>query len=115
MGRMVVIKALEMMKRKRVKPSSDTIEVMMQREGIPATGAYATVKSTPSSIYDPSSHVLEYKSYSLSMSVGFNLKYILGLSIFVFGGNKEHKNGALNGVHFSILSYLKNFSRSCNI
>ena len=36
------------------------------------------------------------------MSVVFTVKYIMGLSIFVFGGNKEHKNGALNVVDITI-------------
>ena len=36
------------------------------------------------------------------MSVVFILKYILGLNIFVFGSNKERKNGALNIVDVAI-------------
>ena len=51
---------------------------------------------------DPYAHVLEYRSNWFSMSVFFNLKDILGMSIFVFGGNKERKNGALNVVDVSI-------------
>ena len=51
---------------------------------------------------DPSVHVLEYRLYWLSISVVFKLKYILGLSIFVSGGSKERKNGALNVVGVSI-------------
>ena len=38
------------------------------------------------------------------MSVVFTLKDILGPSIFVFGGNNERKNGALNVVDVSIFS-----------
>ena len=41
------------------------------------------------------------------MSVVFTLKYIMGLSIFVFGGNKEHKNGALNVVYVVIFSWFE--------
>ena len=36
------------------------------------------------------------------MSVVFNLKYITGLSTFVFGGNKERKDVALNVVDSAI-------------
>ena len=39
------------------------------------------------------------------MSVVFNLKNILVLIIFVIGGNREHKNGALNVVYVDIFSY----------
>ena len=53
---------------------------------------------------DTYAHVIEYNSYWLSMSVVFTLKHILGLSIFVFGGNKERKNGALNVLDVAILS-----------
>ena len=38
------------------------------------------------------------------MSVVLNLKDILGVSIFVSGGNKERKNGALDVVDFAIFS-----------
>ena len=62
--------------------------MLMQREIITEIGVYDTVKPTPSSMDDPSAHFLEYRSYWLSMSVVFTLKYTLGLSIFVFGGNK---------------------------
>ena len=75
----------------------------MRKERMPATGSYDTVKSNPSIMDDPSAHVMEYISYWLSVSVVFTLKDILGLSIFVFGGNKERKNGALNVVDFAIL------------
>ena len=40
----------------------------------------------------------------LSMSVVFNLKDILGLSIFVYGVSKERKNGALKVVNIEIFS-----------
>ena len=39
------------------------------------------------------------------MSIFFIIKDILGLSLFVFGGNKERKNGALNVLEVSIFSY----------
>ena len=55
-------------------------------------------------MYDIYAHIIEYKSYLLSMSVVFTLKDILGLSIFVSGGNKECKNGAMNVVGFAIFS-----------
>ena len=54
---------------------------------------------------DLSVHVNEYRSYWLSISVVFTLKYILGLNIFVFGGNKDRKNGALNVADISIFSW----------
>ena len=60
------------------------------------------MKSTPSSMDDPSAHVHEYISYWLSISVVFSLKYILGISIFVSGGNKERKYGALKVVDVAI-------------
>ena len=79
----------------------------MRRERMPATGAYDTVKSTTSSMNDQSENVLEYKAYWLSISVVFTLKDILGQSIFVFGGNKEYKNGALNVVDVAISSWVE--------
>ena len=42
------------------------------------------------------------------MSVVFTLKYILFLSIFVAGGSKERKNGALKVVDVAIFSYFEN-------
>ena len=87
-----------------MRPSEDAIAMIMRRGLMPATGAYDKVKSAPSSMDDPSAHFIEYKLYWLSMSVVFTLKYILGLSIFVFGGNKERKNGALNVVDVAIFS-----------
>ena len=71
---------------------------------MPAIGAYDTVKSTNSSMDDTSEHVLDYRSYCLSMSVLFTLKDFLGRSIFVSGGSKEHKNGVLDIVDIAILS-----------
>ena len=56
---------------------------------MPETGVYETVKSTDSSIYDPSEHVLEYSSYWLLISLVFTLKDILGQSIFVSGDIEE--------------------------
>ena len=38
----------------------------------------------------------------LSMSGVFTLKDILGMHIFVFGGNEEHKNGAPNVVDVAV-------------
>ena len=52
--------------------------MMIQRELIPETGAYETVKSTPSGMYNPSARVMEYISHLLSISVFFHLKNILG-------------------------------------
>ena len=49
------------------------------------------------------------------MSVIFTLKDILGLSIFVFGGKKERKNGALNVVGISIFSWFENLSHAIHI
>ena len=69
-----------------------------------ATCEYDTVKPNPSSMDDPAAHILEYISYWLSMSVFFNLKYILGLSIFVSDCNKERKNSALNFLDVAIFS-----------
>ena len=71
---------------------------------MPSTGAYNTLKSTPSSMDYPYANVIEYRSYWLSMSFIFTLKDIMGLSIFVFGGNKERKNGALNVVDVEMFS-----------
>ena len=62
------------------------------------------MKSTPSIMDGPSAHVLDYRSYWLSMSVFLTLKYILGLIVFVSGGSKERKNGSLNVVYVSIFS-----------
>ena len=53
-------------------------------------------------MYDTLAHVIEYISYWFSMSVVSTLKYILGLSIFVSGGSKERKNGALKVVDVAI-------------
>ena len=46
------------------------------------------------------------------MSVVFTLIDIPILGIFVFGGNKEHKNGALNVVYVAIFSYFEKLSHS---
>ena len=50
---------------------------MIQRETIPETGMYETVKSTPLIVDDQSTHAIEYRSYLLSMSVFKNPKDIL--------------------------------------
>ena len=89
--------------------SADAIDTMIQREHISATGEYDTVKAKPSGMDYPYTNVIEYKSYWLSMSVVFTLKHILVPSIFVFGGNKECKNGALNVVNVAISHNLKNW------
>ena len=62
------------------------------------------MKSTPSSMDDPSTHFLEYRPYWLSMSVVFTLKDILGLSIFVFGGIKGRKKFPMKVVDAAIFS-----------
>ena len=72
-----------------MRPSADAIATTIQREQIPSTGAQDIVKSNPSSMDDPSTHICEYRSYWLSMSVVFTLKDNLGLSIVVSGGSKE--------------------------
>ena len=56
-----------MSKTKIMRPSIDAIAVIIQRERMPAKGAYDTVKSTPSIVDDPYEHVIEYRSYLLSM------------------------------------------------
>ena len=91
-----------------MRPSADEITVMIQREQMKATGAYDTLNSNISRMDDPSAHVLEYRLYWLSTSVVFTLKYILGLSIFVSGGSKERKNGALKFEDVSISSCFVN-------
>ena len=87
-----------------MRPYSYTIPMIILRERMPATGAYYTVKSTTSSMDDKSLHLIEYRSYWLSMPVVFYLKDIMGLSIFVSGGNKERKNGALKVLEVAIIS-----------
>ena len=57
---------------------------------------------------DTSSHVLEYRSYLLSISVFLTQNEILGNHIFALGGNDECSNGALNVVGFSIFSSFAN-------
>ena len=81
---------------------------------MPATGAYDTVKST-SSMDDTSVHFLEYRPYQLLMSVVLTLKYVLGLSIFVFGCNNERKNGALNVVDVAIFLQFEKLSHTIQI
>ena len=93
-----------MSKTKITRPSAYAIAMIIRRGQMPDTGAYDTVNSSPSSMYDPYAHVLEYISYWLSISVVFTLKHIMGLSISVSGGSKDRKNGALKVVDFSIFS-----------
>ena len=50
-----------MIKIKIKRTSADAMSVMMKRERMSTTGAYATMKSTPSIIDDPSAHVLQYR------------------------------------------------------
>ena len=47
---------------KRIKPSEDSIAMMIRRDLMPATGEYETVKSTTSILYDPYVNVLYYRS-----------------------------------------------------
>ena len=77
-----------MSKTKIIRPSVDAISMMIQRGRISATGVYDTVNSTPSSMDYIFSHFMEYISYLLSISNVFTLKNVLGLIIFVSGGNK---------------------------
>ena len=56
-----------MSKKKIMRPSTNTIAMIMQRERITAPGAYDTVKSTTSIIDYPYAHVLDYRSYLLPM------------------------------------------------
>ena len=104
-----------MSKKKTIRPSAYEITMMMQREQMPYTSVYNTVKSITSSMYDPSVHVLGYRLYLLSMPVVFNLQYILSMSIFVSGDNKECKNGALNVVDFTIFSSFEKLSHTNRI
>ena len=85
---MVFWKAFDIYKKKIIRTSADAIEMIMRREWMPSTGAYETLKSTPSIMDDQSEHVMEYILYWSSMSGVLTLKYILGMSIFVSGDNK---------------------------
>ena len=69
---------------------------------MPSACAQDKVKSTTSSMNYTYSHVLDYISYWLSMSVVFTLRDIMGLSIFVTYGGKERKNGSLEVVEVAI-------------
>ena len=101
---MLFWKALETSKTTRIRTSEDAFAMIMKREQMLDAVEYDTVKSNSSNMDDPSSHVLGYESYWLSMSVVFTLKDIMGMSIFVYGGNKERKNGALNVLDVEIFS-----------
>ena len=92
-----------MSNKKIIKPYEDAMTIIMQIDLMPSTGDYDTLNSSPSRMDDPSAHVLECKSYLLSMSVVFTLKYILRRSIFVSFGIEERINGSLNVVDFAIL------------
>ena len=93
---------------KIINPSSDEIKMMIRRDLIPATGVYKTVNSTPSIMNYPSTYVIEYWQYWLSISVALTLRYILGRSIFVCGGSNTCRNGALNVVDIYISSSFAN-------
>ena len=93
-----------MSKTKIMMPFADAIATIIQRGWMTATDAYNTVKPDPSRKDEPYVHVLEYRSYWLSMSVVSTQKYILGISIFVSGSSKERKNGALKVVDVDIFS-----------
>ena len=93
-----------MSKKKRMRPSSEAIGMIIQRDKMPDIVAHDTVNSTPLRMDDPSAHVLEYRSYWLSMSVVFTQRDIPSLSIFVSDGSKERKNGALKVVDAAIFS-----------
>ena len=58
-----------MSKTKIFRPSTDAIVMMTKRGRMTSNGAYEIVKSTLSSIYDPSVHGIDYRSYLLLMSV----------------------------------------------
>ena len=91
-----------------MRPSAEAIDIIIWREWILATGAQDTVKLTPSSMDDIYAHVLEKRSYWLSVSVVFTQKDIMGLSIFISGGSKERKNGALKVMDVAMLSLIEN-------
>ena len=57
-----------MSKTKIIIPSVEAIEMLIQRYIIPSYGAYEAVRPTTSSMYDPYSHIIEYRSYRLSIS-----------------------------------------------
>ena len=67
LGKMIFWKELDMYKTRIMRPSADKIDMIMQRERMPATGAYATVKSTSSRMDDLYTNILEYREYWFSM------------------------------------------------
>ena len=69
-------------KAKYIKPSAYALSVMIERDLIPSTGSYGTVKSNNSITDDPYEHVIGYRSYRLLIYVVLNLNEILGQSIF---------------------------------
>ena len=77
-----------MSKTRMIKTSLDLLDMVMQGEKIPSTGAYDTVKSTSSSMNDTYAHVLKCWSYWLSFLIVFTVKDILGRIIFVYGGSE---------------------------
>ena len=101
---MVFWKELDTSNTNIMRPYAEAIAMIMHRERMPATGAYNTLKSTPSIMDDPYAHVLEYNSDWLSISVVFNLKDIMGLSIFMSVSSDEPKNGAPKVVDIAIFS-----------
>ena len=58
LGRMLLWKSLDISKTKTINPSADAIIMVIQREWIPDTGVYDTVKSTPSIMDDTFAHVM---------------------------------------------------------
>ena len=49
------------------------------------------------------------------MSVVFYLKYIIGRSVFLSGGNEERNNGALDVVDFPFSRHLKILNHTSQI
>ena len=62
-----------------------------------------------------SAHVLEYRSYLLSVLVVITLKDVFGRTFFVSGGNKERKNSSLDVVDFSISHHFKILNHTSHI
>ena len=48
---------------KIIRPSADAMAMKMRGYRMPPPGEYEAVKSTPSSMDDPSAHFMEYRSY----------------------------------------------------
>ena len=104
MVRIVFWKALKTSKIKIIDPSVDAIVMMIWSDLVLVTGAWDGDKSNTSMMDDKCAHVLEYRSYWLSIYVVLTLNYILECIIISPVGNDERYNGALNVVDFSIFS-----------